>query len=305
MIAFSACLGIGLFLQTGHIIYLAGPGMALVCYLLAGSVMWSMMASLGEMTALFPIQGPIFECKSRGLVVQRELTHCHVVSCRFLDEAVGFAAAWMVWFAWCVIIGSELLAVAQLFKFNFDPAYLTAVGYPDAELRWPVGQNYSQALFVFIFLVAIGLPNLLPVLWYGNLEYIFGCIKMVFLVGLVLFNMILNAMKLIPNEANSRFWTYDEPYGFIASNFTLQAASPEPSSDDVVITGPLGQLAGVWSAITIIMFSLIGFDTTAITAAENKDLQRNESVKMAARKISLRIILLYGMFTHAQRAPGS
>ena len=63
MIAFSACLGIGLFLQTGHIISLAGPGMAVITCILAGTVMWSMMACLGEMTALFPIQGPIFECK--------------------------------------------------------------------------------------------------------------------------------------------------------------------------------------------------------------------------------------------------
>ena len=44
MIAWSATLGVGLFLQAGRVIYLAGPGMAVICYLLAGSVMWSMMA---------------------------------------------------------------------------------------------------------------------------------------------------------------------------------------------------------------------------------------------------------------------
>ena len=57
MIAFSACLGVGLFLQAGRVVALAGPGMAVICYILVGSIMWSMMACLGEMTALFPIQG--------------------------------------------------------------------------------------------------------------------------------------------------------------------------------------------------------------------------------------------------------
>ena len=36
MIAFSAALGVGLFLQAGRVIYQAGPGMAVVCYFLVG-----------------------------------------------------------------------------------------------------------------------------------------------------------------------------------------------------------------------------------------------------------------------------
>jgi amino acid transporter len=42
--------------------------------------MWSTMASLGEMTAVFPVPGPLFEFPRR-----------------FLDECVGFAIAWIVW----------------------------------------------------------------------------------------------------------------------------------------------------------------------------------------------------------------
>ena len=100
-------------------------------------------------------------------------------------------------------------------------------------------------------------------------------------------------MKLIPHDPDTRFWTYNEPYGFIAKNFTLQV-NPRGDGQDTILTGSLGQLAGVWTAMTIIMFSLTGFDTAAITAAENKNLHKTESVKLAARKISLRIILLYG-----------
>jgi amino acid transporter len=70
----------GLFLSGGKILYLAGPGLAVIAYLLMGTVMWSTMASLGEMTAVFPVKGPLFEFPRR-----------------FLDESIGFATAWIVW----------------------------------------------------------------------------------------------------------------------------------------------------------------------------------------------------------------
>lgn len=80
MITLSCCIGVGLFLQCGHVIYLAGPGMAIIAYLLTGSIIGSTMACLGEMTALFPIEGPLFQFPSR-----------------FLDAAVGYAVGWMAW----------------------------------------------------------------------------------------------------------------------------------------------------------------------------------------------------------------
>lgn len=80
MIAFSATVGIGLFLQSGRIIYLIGPGGAVLAYLIMGSVLWACVASLGEMTAVFPVKGPIIDFPSR-----------------YLDESVGFAVGWMAW----------------------------------------------------------------------------------------------------------------------------------------------------------------------------------------------------------------
>src|SRR5262249_55139674 len=46
MMSFSQCVGIGLFLQAGRVIYLAGPGLATVAYVLAGTVLWSSAACL-------------------------------------------------------------------------------------------------------------------------------------------------------------------------------------------------------------------------------------------------------------------
>lgn len=93
--------------------------MAIIAVVLAASVMWSVVACLGEMTALFPVQGPLFEFPGR-----------------FIDEAVGYATGWISWFAWVVILAAEVLAVAQMWKFRFDEDYLRDIGYPDKELHW-------------------------------------------------------------------------------------------------------------------------------------------------------------------------
>jgi yeast amino acid transporter len=80
MITFSSVIGIGLFLQNGQIIHLAGPGMAWLAYPLMGTIIWSVQAALGEMTALFPVPGAIFQ-----------------LPCRFLDLSIGYAVGWMSW----------------------------------------------------------------------------------------------------------------------------------------------------------------------------------------------------------------
>ena len=113
---------------------------------------------------------------------------------------------------------------------------------------------------------------------------------MVFICGLILFNVILNR-RLIAKLGGSPFKYYREPWGFFSANFTLSFDSD--LTPQRVFTGGGGRLASVWSAMTTTIFSLIGFDTVSITAAENKDLASEESIKLATRKIALRIILLY------------
>ncbi|KAF2194605.1 hypothetical protein K469DRAFT_686614 [Zopfia rhizophila CBS 207.26] len=114
MVAFSARVGIGPFLQSGRVVYQAGPGLAVVAYILMGTVMASTISCLGEMTALFPVQGPIFK-----------------FPLRFLDVGVGYAAGWLAWFSWTVIIAAEVLAVTQLWDFQFSEEYVREVGYPE------------------------------------------------------------------------------------------------------------------------------------------------------------------------------
>ncbi|KAI9893089.1 MAG: hypothetical protein M1814_000636 [Vezdaea aestivalis] len=273
MIAFSATIGIGLFLQSGKVIYLIGPGGAVMAYLLMGSVLWSCVASLGEMTAIFPVRGPIIDFPSR-----------------FIDESVGFAVGWMAWFAYVILVATEVSAIAQLFNFKYQPDYLRLFNYPQESLGWEFGQQTSPAVWVGIFLLAILLINFLPVRAYGELEYWFGCFKMTVISLLILFNVVLNAQNTAKGKQR-RFEFYDSPYGFFSANSTT--SSPTRT---YTFHGDTGRLVGMWSSLNTIFFSLMGFFTVSITAAENVHLEKNESIKLATRKISLRVMLLYSLF---------
>ena len=195
-------------------------------------------------------------------------------------------------FGYVVTIAAEVTAVASLFKFNVDDSYLEKVGYSrDYTIDWGSTGNISPAVFVVLWLLFILGVNLLRVRIYGEIEYIIGCIKMIFMVGLIMFNIINNA------RTRTYFKYYREPYAFQSKSFTYSSGNS--------YGGGSAHLAAMWSAMTASIFSMIGFETVSITAPENKDLETEESIKLATRKTSLRIILLYvlGIFVVGLNVP--
>ena len=57
MIAIGGSIGTGLFVASGATIANAGPGGALLAYLLIGLMVYFLMTSLGEMAAFMPVSG--------------------------------------------------------------------------------------------------------------------------------------------------------------------------------------------------------------------------------------------------------
>jgi amino acid permease len=192
----------------------------------------------------------------------------------------------MIRFCWIVLIAAELVAITHIFQFEYPEDLLREAGYPATTLRsWP---DVSPSVIVFLFLILMGLINLLPVRHFGQIEYIFGSLKIIFIVILIVLNVVLHIVQPV---YHGPFWTYNDPYSFTARNITL------PNGH--VVTGGPGQLGGMWEAMTTCLFGMIGFETVAITAAENRDLRTEETMKIATRKISLRIITLYTLATFA------
>jgi amino acid transporter len=183
-----------------------------------------------------------------------------------------------------VLIAAELVAITHIFQFRYPPHLLAEAGYPDSTLEFHPG--VSPSALVFCFLIVLFLLNMLPVRQFGQMEYIFGLIKMQFIILMIVLNVVLHIVQPVQHAP---FWTYNEPYSFASRNITL------PNGH--VVTGGAGQLGGVLEAMTTCLFGMIGFETVAITAAENKDLRTEETMKIATRKISLRIITLYSLAT--------
>ena len=186
-----------------------------------------------------------------------------------------------------MIIAAEVLAVSQLFSLQFEESYLSNVGYPEPVLEWTFGQNTNPAVWGTLVLIIIFIVNLLPVRAFGEVEYVVGCCKMIFICLLIFLNVIINSHS-VDSSPPPLFKYYNPPYSFESQNFTVNGQ---------IFTGGPGHLASMWTAMTTCLFGMVGFETVAVAAAESRDLEMDESIKLATRKIALRIILLYTLAT--------
>ncbi|KAG2091954.1 amino acid permease/ SLC12A domain-containing protein [Suillus discolor] len=94
MIAIGGTIGTGIFLSAGSAIALAGPGSALLSYVVVGMFVYSVVIALGEMSAMFPVSGAF-----------------SVFGSRFVSPALGFTLGWNYWFQ------CELTAAAIILQF--------------------------------------------------------------------------------------------------------------------------------------------------------------------------------------------
>ncbi len=140
MIALAGSIGTGLFVASGATIASAGPGGAVLAYALMGVVVYFLMTSLGEMSALMPTTGTF--CDYSG---------------RFVDPAFGFAMGYNYFYDWASAIPVELTAASILMQYWFPHV--------------PIG------IWAVVFLVLMAGLNFFHVRVYGETEYWFSFIK--------------------------------------------------------------------------------------------------------------------------------
>ncbi|KAH8682931.1 proline-specific permease [Tricladium varicosporioides] len=264
----SSTIGNGLFLGSGRSLASAGPGGAVLSYILVGTIISSVISCLGEMTALMPVNAPVMEFPRR-----------------YLDRGVGFAVGWIYWFAYAVLAADELVAVANTVAFKYDDGI--------TYLNWKVGNEVDGAVWIALFLVIVISINMLPVKYFGEFEYVFGCLKITFITMLILLMVVLDTMKPRQNSYHNevigtKYW--NSPYHFFNTQYAVKDSNGNLQR---TITGSVGTFLGIWTTFVRIMFAYIGMDIMAATAAESRALADAESMKMAARKINIRIITLY------------
>jgi amino acid transporter len=138
-------------------------------------------------------------------------------------------------FGWIILIAAELLAITQLFQFNYPPDLLRDAGYPSETLSFSPG--IAPGVIILIFLPVVLIVNLLPVKHFGQMEYLAGSIKITIVVFMIVLNTVLHSLQRV--EGQTLFWTYNAPYGFASKNITL-------ADGQTVLSGGAGRLAGMW-----------------------------------------------------------
>lgn len=148
MIAIGGSIGTGLFVASGATVARAGPGGALLAYLLIGAMVYFLMTSLGELAAYMPVAGSF---STYGAL--------------YVDEGFGFALGWNYWYNWAVTIAVELVAAQLVMQYWF----------PDIP-----GIIWSASFLTLMFLL-----NAISVRGFGEAEYWFALIKVVTVIAFI------------------------------------------------------------------------------------------------------------------------
>ncbi|WVR09688.1 hypothetical protein IAU60_006763 [Kwoniella sp. DSM 27419] len=157
MMALAGTIGTGLFLGAGKAIAQSGPAGALLAYITIGTVVWSMINSLGELMCFAPISGG----------------HVHFVE-RFVHPSAGFAMGWMQWYSNVVNLPLEVIACNILVGF------------------WTEMNTAKTAGFIVLFSTLSVSINFFGVRWFGESEFFFAMIKILLIVGLIIGGLIVD-----------------------------------------------------------------------------------------------------------------
>ncbi|RTG46497.1 amino acid permease [Serratia marcescens] len=228
LIALGGAIGTGLFLGIAQTIKMAGPAV-LLGYAIGGFIAFLIMRQLGEMVVEEPVAG--------------SFSH---FAYKYWGDFAGFLSGWNYW-AMFILVGM---------------AELTAVGIY-IQYWWPEIPTWASAA---LFFVLINLINLVNVRLYGETEFWFAIIKVVAIVGMIVFGAwLLASGNGGPQASITNLW---QQGGFM----------------------PHG-LSGLVMAMAVIMFSFGGLEMVGITAAEAADPRR--SIPKATNQVVYRILIFY------------
>ena len=173
MIAMGGAIGTGLFVASGNSIATAGPGGALLAYVVIGFMVFLLMQSLGEMATYLPVSGAFEEYATR-----------------FVSPSFGFAIGWNYWYNWAITVAAELVAAALVMRYWL----------PDVP-SWAWSALFLAILF--------GL-NALSTRAYGESEFWFSLIKVVTVVVFLVLGVMMIAGILGGAAPGFENWTTGE-----------------------------------------------------------------------------------------------
>lgn len=202
------------------------------------------MVAMGEMATFIPVSGAFTAYASR-----------------FVDKSLGFSMGWIYWFSWAITFALELTASGLIIQY------------------WV--PNIDIGIFIGIFFVVITAANFLPVSVYGEVEFWFASIKVVTVIGFLIFGICINAGAGKEGYLGFKYW--DNPGAF----------SPYLTDSSSILANniPLAKFVGFWAVMIQAGFSYQGTELVGIAAGETANPRK--TVPKAIKQTFWRILLFF------------
>ncbi|KAF2195809.1 histidine permease, partial [Zopfia rhizophila CBS 207.26] len=237
-VAIGGTVGTGVFIASGGSIATAGPVGALLAYIFVGTLVYSVMLSLSEMATYIPISGAFTR-----------------YAARFVDPSLGFSMGWIYWFSWSITYALELTAAGLIIQY------------------WNADLNIG--IFITIFWVPLTLLNFMPVDLFGEFEFWFASIKVLALIGFMIFSICINAGA--------------GQHGYIGFQYWKNPGAFAPYL--VESTGAKAKFVGFWAVLIQAGFAYQGTELVGVGAGESANPRK--TMPTAIRKTFWSIFLLF------------
>lgn len=156
MFAIGGAIGTGLFVATGGVIAQAGPGGAILAYLIIGTMLYFLMSSIGEMATFYPVSGSFSSYATR-----------------FVDASLGFTMGWLYWLIWALVTSVDIIIATNVLSY------------------WDAFSFFSPMVWSIIFLSLLLLLNIFSVKAFGEAEFWLSLIKVVTIIVFIVLGLLM------------------------------------------------------------------------------------------------------------------
>ncbi|KXX73035.1 Arginine permease [Madurella mycetomatis] len=215
-IAIGGTIGTGFFLSTGTALVKAGPAGCLISYIFVGTMLWSVMVCLAEMATYIPTAGAF-----------------SAYATRFVDPSLGFAVGWLYWFGWATTYALSLTASGLIIQY------------------WNRSANIG--ILIAVFWVVFTLVNYLPVGIYGELEMWLSSLKVITIIGFIIFAICVAAGVGREGVLGFKYWHDPGPF------------------NEHLTSGGTGKFVGFWAVIIQAAVAYQGAELVGVGAGEARD----------------------------------
>lgn len=266
MISMGGTLGVGLYLNVGKALTIAGGLGTLLAMIIVGLVVLATVISFCEMVTFVSVVDGVSGLGSR-----------------FVDESFGFATGWLYFFSFSFGLAGEVVAAVIILSYFSSTEILTNAG--------------STAGFVTLFLLVCILSNVLSIKVFGEIEYITSLIKVIItLLGIVIMIVVNRGGLGNKGAIGFKYWQrlksdfeHNLIFGPFRPSFNLSSDGTDPESAG--IGGNSGRFLSLLVAVVVAAYAYSGTEIVCIAACEAKNPRK--ALPSATNRVFWRILIFY------------